>query len=125
MKVRLSYKPANKDVQSWELDPDDMDNLESEQIEIVGGEQWDSYAQWFYLLNRGNTRAVRALLWLLLKRTDPLLDFNEVRFRTSEIALEDAAETPAGKDEPDDTNTDSPSVPPDSPPDSENLTPGQ
>jgi hypothetical protein len=56
---------------------------------------------------------------MLLKRTDPLLDFNEVRFRTNEVQLEDVDEAPVGKGEPDDTDTGSPSAPPDSPPDSE------
>jgi hypothetical protein len=120
VKIRLTYRPPNKDLQSWELDPDDLDNLESETVEAVGGTQWDSYAQWFYLVTRGNTRAVRALLWMLLKRTDPLLDFNEVRFRTSDVELSDAEESePVGKGEPDAEDTDSPSAPPDSPPDSE------
>lgn len=120
MKIRLNYRPANQDVQSWEFDPDDLDNLESEQIEMVGGNIWDSYAQWWFLITRGNVRATRALLWTMQRRTNPDLDFNEVRFRTGEVGLEDVEDVPAGKDEPDDTNTDSPSAQPDSPPDSEN-----
>ena len=125
MKIRLRYAPSDRPAQSWEFDADDLDNLEAESIELVGGTQWDAFGQWFYLVTRGNTRAVRALLWMLLRRQDPLLDFNEVRFRTSEIALEDVESEPVGKDESDDTDTDSPSAPPDSLVDSENSTAGQ
>jgi hypothetical protein len=119
MKARLTYQPPGGEFQSWDIDPDDFDNLEAESLEIVGGETWDSYGQWFFLMARGNMRAIRALLWMLLKRTNPDLDFNEVRFRTNEVDMQDLEDEPVGKDEPDDTDTDSPSVPPASPPDSE------
>jgi hypothetical protein len=120
VKIRLNYQPADKELQSWEFDPDDLDNLDSERIEIVGGETWDSYAQWWYLLQRGNVRATRALLWTYLRHANPALDFNEIKFKTGEVGLEDVEDEPVGKDEPDDTNTDSPSAQPDSPAASEN-----
>ena len=120
MKVRLNYAPAGKEAQSWEFDPDQLDNLESEMIELVGGEMWESYAQWWWLTTRGNVRATRALLWTLLRRAKPDLDFNEIRFKTGEVGLEDITEPPAGKGDNAETDTDSPSAQPDSPPDSEN-----
>lgn len=109
MKVRITHAPKGADLQSWEFDPEDADNLEAEAIELVGDETWDSYAQWLFLMGRGNMRAIRALLWILLRRTNPDLDFNEVRFRTSDIAVESLDEPePGGKDEAGDSNTGSP-----------------
>ena len=110
MKVRITHAPPSVEPKSWEFDPDDADNLEAELIEVVGGDAWDSYLQWLNLMGRGNMRATRALLWILQRRTDPDLDFNEIRFRTSEIATEaiDDEEGPGGKEENGDFDTDSP-----------------
>ena len=109
MKVRITYAPQGADPQSWEFDPEDADNLEAEAIELVGDTTWDSYAQWLFLMGRGNMRAIRALLWILQLRTNPDLDFNEVRFRTADIAVESLDEPElAGKDEVGDSNTGSP-----------------
>jgi|SRR5215218_5158419 len=109
MKIRLTYAPENDAPQSWDWDLEDADNLEAEAIELVGGEAWDSYGYWFVLMGRGNMRAIRALLWVLLRRNHPDLDFNQVRFRTTEIAVEEIQEESAGgKDEPGDTGTGSP-----------------
>ena len=102
MKVRISYLPEGQEPQSWEFDPDAADNLEAEIIEIVGGEAWDSYGQWLNLMGRGNMRAIRALLWVLQRRTNPDLDFNEIRFRTDQITVEAMdEEASAGKEEAD------------------------
>ena len=70
MQIRLNYKPADQPLQSWVFDPDELDNLQAEAIEVVGGDMWDSYGQWWLLLIRGNTRAIRALLWTCCNATD-------------------------------------------------------
>ena len=106
MKVRVTYAPQGAEPQSWEFDPEDADNLEAEAIEVVGDTTWDSYAQWLFLMGRGNMRAIRALLWILQQRTNPQLDFNQVRFRTADIAVESLDDLePEGKGEVGDSDT--------------------
>lgn len=112
MKARITYSPENQEPQSWEFDPDTIDNLDAEVLEIVGGDFWDSYGRWFELLGRGNIRAIRALLWILQRRTNPDLDFNEIRFSVNQVSLEELDGKPEGKDEPGESDTDSPSPQP-------------
>ena len=107
MKIRVVLAPKDSEPQTWEFDPDDADNIEAEQLESVGGEVWDSYGQWLELMGRYNARAIRAMLWILMRRTDPNMDFDLVRFRTSELDLDVVNEPgPEGKDEAGDVDTD-------------------
>lgn len=106
MKLRITYEPKDTDPQSWDFDPEDADNLEAEALEIVGDEMWDSYGQWILLMGRGNIRAIRALLWVLHRRNDPEVDFNVIRFRTTDVSVDwlDRPE-PEGKGEAGDSDT--------------------
>ena len=87
MKLAITYAPKNGEEKAFVLDPDDVDADEAELIEGAGGEQWDSYGMWIYQLNRGGFRAVRVGLWMLLRRTNPNLDLNEVKPRVSEMRV--------------------------------------
>lgn len=108
MKALITYAPQGAEPQSWEFDPEDADNLEAEKIELVGDTSWDAYGHWTDLMGRYNARAVRALLWVLMCRTQPDLDFNQVRYRVSEIDIQFVDEPePEGKGEVGDSDTDS------------------
>ena len=110
--MKLTYAPKGQDPQTFDFDPDDLGSLEAEALEEAGGSQWDSFGQWVNLYNQGGFRAWRAALWIMLRRHNPDLGFEEVLPKVGELLVTgDDAKTPAeesleGKDEPaaDDTN---------------------
>jgi hypothetical protein len=116
--LRLVYSPNGGDRQEFEFDPESPLNLESEALESAGGEVWQDYPDFLMRIGSGNIRARRALLWVMLRRTNPQLRFVDVVFHLNEFLVEDAEDepVPVGKDEPADSATDSPSPQPDSAP---------
>jgi hypothetical protein len=84
MKFTIAYTPEHGQPQEWDFDPTDPNNWEAEALESVGGEQWETYDEWSEYLARGSYRARRALLWVLLNRTDSI-GFDDVSFRNSEF----------------------------------------
>ena len=117
--LRMVYRPEGGDPQEFEFDPDNPLNLEAEALESVGGEAWEDYPGFLMRAGSGNIRARRALLWVMLRRTDPKLRFVDVVFKLDEFLVvenTDEEPEPVGKDEPGDSATDSPSPQPDSEP---------
>lgn len=108
MKLRLIYTPEGEDSQEFDFDPDTVFSLEAEALEDVGGDSWDSYAEWIDKVGSGNIRARRALLWILLRRSNPKLRFEDLVFRINEFDVLGVEEDPEseGKDEADDDSTD-------------------
>lgn len=110
MLYRLVYSPEGGDRQEFEFDADNPLNLEAEALEAVGGESWEDYAFFLMRIGSGNARARHALLWVMLRRTQPELRFVDVVFRFGEFVIEEAEESePVGKDSGGDSSTDSPS----------------
>jgi hypothetical protein len=109
MKFIITYTPHDGEPREWPFDPDEIDNTDAELIELCGGELWDSYDEWLYMMGRGNMRSYRAILWMLLRRTNPGLEFDAVKFRRSDLTARIMDDEPAesGKGEGDDV-TDSP-----------------
>jgi hypothetical protein len=108
--MKLLYTPEGKSPQQFDFEPGNLLSTEAEAIEcwcrdlgIIFG-----YGE---KLASGNVRAMRALLWVMLRRSDPSLEFDAVVFRLDEFRVEDDDE-PVGKDEADGSTTDSPSVQP-------------
>jgi hypothetical protein len=122
--LRLVYTPDGGGRQEFEFDPDNPLNLEAEALESVGGEAWQDYPDFLERAGFGNARARRALLWVMLRRTNPQLRFVDVVFNFGEFTTEqiedDEPEIP-GKDEPAESGTDSPSPTPDSAPSPNNA----
>jgi hypothetical protein len=112
--MKIIYAPKGEPEQPFDLDSDDLDTDEAEAIEGAGGEQWDTFGVWVNQINRGGWRASRVALWVLLRRTNPSLAFEEFRPRVSEVRLrpdeepELAEGEEPGKSETDDESTDSP-----------------
>jgi hypothetical protein len=116
--LRLIYSPPDAEPQTYELSSlDDLQSHEAETAEEAGGIQWRSYAQWAGLLDEGSIRAWRVLLWIMMRRTNPDLDLNELRFPVGALRFdideepEDEPEQPTppegepGKDETSDSAT--------------------
>lgn len=106
MLLRLTYTPEGAPPETFDFDPDKVLSLEAEALENVGGEAWDSYADWLERIGTGNVRARRALLWVMLRRTNPELRFVDVVFRLDEFGIDDVTEPePVGKENADDSTT--------------------
>ena len=108
--MKLNYTPEGLPAQTFDFSPENMLSTEAEAIEEVGGTTWGSYLEFGAKLSTGNVRAMRALLWVLLCRTNPTLDFDSVVFRLDEFTIEDDDDEPEGKDEAGDDGTVSPSA---------------
>jgi len=122
----LVYKPNDGDRQEFKFDPPKLISVEAEAIEDVGGESWESYEEFIRKFFRGNRKSFRALLWVMLCRTKPELEFDAVSVTIEELTVEleeedrrrafpedypdqpEPVPEPEGKDEPADESTDSP-----------------
>jgi hypothetical protein len=117
MKFLLVYTPEGDRRQEFVFDVDNPLNLEAEALESVGGDVWDSWPEFLMKAGSGNIRARRALLWAMLRRSNPDLRFSDVVFNLSEFVIEEEIEEePAGKGEPGDGTTGSESPQPDTEP---------
>lgn len=106
----LIYEPHDGERQEFPFDLFLLLSVEAEAVEELG--PWDTYSEWGQKLLVGHRRAIRALLWIMLRRTKPDLDFDDVSVVVDELRLffpeDEAAGEPEGKDEPADADTDSP-----------------
>jgi hypothetical protein len=110
--VKIIYSPKDGERREFTFTPDDLGPMEAEAVEEAGGVQWRTYGQWIQLLMDGGARAWRVVLWVLLRRTDPKLDLNEVQPTFQEVSYiydenENLEQQEPGKDEPEDSDTDS------------------
>lgn len=84
----LRYRNDAGEVRDYELRPGKLLSPEVEAIEEVGGSVWDTYDEWGEKFMKGNRRAYRAGLWIMLKRENPTLRFNEVQFAADALTWE-------------------------------------
>jgi hypothetical protein len=84
----ISYKPDDGPVQEYEFIPGLLMNPESEAIEAVGDYSWTTFEQFGQLFFQGGSRAVRAALWIMMKRKNPRLQFNDVSFRSNQVSVD-------------------------------------
>ena len=112
--MKFTHSPEGQPEHDYEFEIDDLPEQDAESIEEAGGAQWDTYAEWAGLLEKGGFRAWRVLLWILQRQQNPDLDLNEVKLKTKELKfnLTEVAEQGSGKDDgantaPDDSDTDS------------------
>lgn len=82
---RFVYKPEGADPRSWEFDPDLLPSSEAEVIEEYTG--W-AYPEWWGHYRRGSMKAAHALLFVMLRRDAPTLEWDQVQFTISEYDIE-------------------------------------
>jgi hypothetical protein len=116
--MQLTYTPEDGDPQVFDFHVERLMSFEAEALEEAGGEQWETVHEWANKFDRGSMRAIRAALWIMLRRQQPTLRFSDLVVRVNELKMEEDLEPEQGpgKDEPGDSSTDSPSPPPDSEP---------
>jgi hypothetical protein len=88
-------KPDEK--REFTFKPDEMPSVEADAIERVTGWTWDELGEKFLM---GSQKAMRAVLWVFLKRDDPALKFKDLDgLKTGQMSRDfDATELAAMKD---------------------------
>jgi hypothetical protein len=85
--VLVIYQPVDGDRQQFEFRATELLSFDAEAIEDVGGPTWGTYEDFVDKLTDGNLKARRALLWIMLRRTNPRLRFADLVVRVDEVKL--------------------------------------
>lgn len=80
----LTYTPAEGDKREWSFRPGKLPHYEAEAIEKKTGWTLAEFAQ---ALPKGSVLAARAAVWVLLKREDPPLRFDQVAITSDEVSI--------------------------------------
>lgn len=83
--MRFVYRPDGVEPRSWEFEPAKMMSPEAEAIERLTKM---TFVQWQSSVQDGSMLAIRALLWVLLKRSNPGIKFESLEFSMGEIDWE-------------------------------------
>lgn len=83
--MEIVYAPEGVEPRTWQFTPRKLMSAEAEAIEIVGGDLWEDFDTFGRLFNKGNRRALRAALWVLLRREDPGLRFDSLSVGAMDI----------------------------------------
>ena len=91
--MRVIWTPTEGERREWEFAPSQLRTVEAEAIENVGGSRWDNLDTFENLLIRGNRRARRAVLWILLRREKASLNFDTLDLQANEVTIDYWGET--------------------------------
>lgn len=83
--MQFVYKPEGADPRKFEFDPTKLMNPEAEAIERVTKM---TFGEWGTAVTKGSMTAVHALLWVMLKRSDPTLAYDAVQFSLADVDFE-------------------------------------
>lgn len=86
--MRLIWTPEDGEKREWLFRPMELMSEDTEDIEAVGGAAWRSYDEFGDVFMRGNRRAHRAALWILLRHERPALQFHDLRLRADEVQVD-------------------------------------
>lgn len=81
----LIYTPADGPKREFPFNPGKLLSPEAEAIEDVGGRTWESFPEFGAKFMKNNTKALRAALWIMLKRENPKLKFTDVTVAVEEL----------------------------------------
>lgn len=81
----VTYTPADGEKKVWQYQQSELSSREAEDVEEATGML---FAEWQMKVLQGSMRARRGLLWMLLKRDDPKLRFDDVAFRVDELEVD-------------------------------------
>lgn len=83
--MHFVYKPEGAEPQRWEFDPDKLMSPEAEAIERHTGMD---YSEWARRVGSGSMLALHGLLFVMLKRTEPTLRWDQVVFSIGDVDFE-------------------------------------
>ena len=93
--MRITYSPSGGPVEEWEFDPTRLMVAELDAIEKVTGlTGLNAFGE---ALNNMSASALRALVWVIRKRADPPLRYENVDFAIGDLSIGDD-ETPPKDD---------------------------
>jgi hypothetical protein len=84
----ITYTPDEGSPEEYDFNPGKLMSPEAEAIESVGDYAWDSFETFGAMFFKGNVRARRAALWIMKKRKNPRLKFDEVSFRANQVDVD-------------------------------------
>jgi hypothetical protein len=88
--MQFTYTPDGSDEpQVWDFSPDKLMSPEAEAIERQTG---FTFAEWQDKVLSGSVTAIHGLLWVMLKRENPTLKYDQVVFAMGEVGLDFTAE---------------------------------
>lgn len=92
--MRLIWTPPGGERREFDFQPLQIQSVEAEAIEDVGGRRWETYDEFGRLFMAGNRKAMRAALWIVRRREEPRLRFDDLTLRVDELHVDfDDAET--------------------------------
>src|SRR5437879_3742757 len=85
----VKYAPSGGETSEWTYKAEDLPSSDAEDIEDAMGVTFDEYQ---VKLMTGGAKARRALLWVLLRRENKILKFENVSFKMGELSVDFDAE---------------------------------
>lgn len=85
----FTYRPEGAEAREYPFEPNRLMSPEAEAIERVTGV---TFAKWQELILEGSMLCTRAFLWVMLKRSEPTLKFDQVMLSMSEVGFRYTAE---------------------------------
>lgn len=79
------YKPEGAEPKRWKFDPTKLMSPEAEAIERLCGM---TFGEWVDAVGRTSITALHGLLYVMLKREQPTLTYDQVQFCLDDIDLE-------------------------------------
>ena len=104
--MKITLAPPGEVAQTWDFDPSRLMVAELGAIEQVTG--LSGMTAFGEALNNYSASALRALIWVLRKRSDPPLRYDAVDFAVGDISVE--ADEAVPKDDDEETPSSEPSV---------------
>lgn len=87
--MKVTYSPADGDVQVYDFDPDDVPQSQAEMIEARYGRGPGQWELWIEDVRRGGARARKVLLWHLLRQVHHTLRYEDVPdFKMGQVKVE-------------------------------------
>lgn len=83
--MKVYYEPKGASLREFAFKPLGLMSYDAEAIEEVGGDTWDNYDGFLAALQKGRIRALRAILWLNLRREKPGMSFSELVVQIGEL----------------------------------------
>lgn len=95
--MKFIYRPEGADERTWDVDFETMKASEWILIEKQAGLASKDFAE---ALQKGSFLALKALLWILLKRSMSTVPWDSVEFTMAEIDLVDDEDEPGAEQDP-------------------------
>jgi hypothetical protein len=85
--MKLIYKPDDdKPAQVYDFEPSKLLSAEAEAIEDLKA-RWDTFEEFGQLFLKGNAKAHRAALWVMMRRVNPAVRFEDLNYPLAALRI--------------------------------------